>query len=85
MNGKGKKESRHRAENKCRLSLRESSVFPFFRGAKGDDTHDNDSRAHFGFLTLSDCAVILHQAFPFTIVLNCLKPVQSFCNSGQES
>ena len=29
--------SKHRAENKCRLSLGESSVFPFFRGAKGDN------------------------------------------------
>ena len=24
-------------ENKCRLSLRESSVSPYFRGAKGDN------------------------------------------------
>lgn len=29
--------AKHRAENKCRLSLGESSVFPFFRGAKGDN------------------------------------------------
>lgn len=29
--------AKHRAANKCRLSLRESRVLQFFRGAKDDD------------------------------------------------
>jgi len=32
LNELGKEQSKHRMENKCRLSLRESSVFAFFRG-----------------------------------------------------
>ncbi|GEM_PF-5811977 len=32
LNGLGTEKSKHRTENKCRLSLRESNVFAFFRG-----------------------------------------------------
>ena len=35
--------TKHRAENKCRLSLGESSVFSFFRGAKGDNKRSHDA------------------------------------------
>ena len=41
--------TKHRAENKCRLSLGESSVFPFFRGAKGDNKRSHDANITFKF------------------------------------
>ncbi len=38
-------QNKPRGENKCRLSLGESSVFPFFRGAKGDNKRSHDAKA----------------------------------------
>ena len=35
---------KHRAANKCRLSLRESCVFPFFRRAKDDNKKPQDAK-----------------------------------------
>jgi len=46
---------KHRATNKCRLSLRESSVSPLFRGAKGDTKKQHDANLKRGFFFNSIC------------------------------
>ena len=46
---------KHRTENKCRLSLGESSVFPFFRGANGDNKRSHDTYLSYPVHPVNPC------------------------------
>jgi len=47
--------AKHRVEKKCRLSLRESSVLAYFRGAKGDFKNPHDANRRELYQVLQFC------------------------------